>query len=85
MNNPDPAADTTTKGMNEPPAGIPYDEWFLSQLENITPVSQVHVSKHRAGRQPKMSSSAKRRRIRQQRQNISDYLDARAIERALNG
>lgn len=82
--NQEPALGTVTEGMNEP-SGIPYDEWFLAQLENVTPVAQIRVSKHKAGRQPKMSEGAKRRRVREQRKNVSDYLDTQAIARALSG
>jgi hypothetical protein len=80
--NPDPSLDTSTKGMNEP---LSLEEWSLAQLEDVTPVERERVSKHRAGRQPKMSDSERRRRARLPRQRIREYMDAKALERALNG
>lgn len=41
--------------------------------------SAVPPSKHRAGRQPKMSDSAKRRRARAVRARIAAYLDQKAV------
>jgi hypothetical protein len=40
------------------------------------------VSKHRAGRQRKMSQTRKNRRTRAVRQSIQDYLNRKAIENA---
>lgn len=42
-------------------------------------------SKHRAGRHRKMTQSEKNRRAREEKQRIQDYLNAKAVEEAVNG
>jgi hypothetical protein len=66
-------------------AGIPLEEWTVQQLEDVTPVERVHVSKHRAGRQPKMSSGEKRRRKQLLRERMRNAADTAALLKALDG
>ena len=68
--------------MNE---GIPLADWVEEQLEDVTPVERVHVSKHRGGRQPKMSSGDKRRRAKLLRERMRNAADTAALLKALNG
>lgn len=68
--------------MNE---GIPLADWVEEQLEDVTPVEQVRVSKHRGGRQPKMSAGDKRRRARALRERMRNAADTAALLKALNG
>lgn len=66
---------------NEP--GIPLDEWTKEQLENATPVEFARVSKHRAGRQPKMTTGDKRRRAKAIREKMRNAADTAALLKAL--
>lgn len=80
--------DTTTEGftMNQ---GVPLNQWFEEMLEDVTPVEQARVSKHRKGRTKSLTREGRRRaqsrRDRATRERISNYLTAKAIREALDG
>lgn len=52
--------------------------------EAVRPVPMERVSKHRAGRHPKMRESDKRKRVRAQRQRISDTITLNIMNKVAN-
>lgn len=68
----------------EETTGIPLDEWTAEQLEDAGRVERVIISKHAAGRQPKMSRGDKRRRKALLRERMRNAADTAALLKALN-